>query len=184
MSVNENTELKEFVLTPQEPIKHYANRYLGVVNAFGGHIHGWHTLKGLPASLTQQYNDDAMIIAYDTVAESGDYNIWEFNRHSTFVIGIKAYEEIPEYAEVVLKVTLRAPTGEHLSKDVDGNVIYPRVQAYIGSELEESYDITEGERTFAVEFDRASTDTWVWIIMRPETSYPIAFLKAEVEFVY
>lgn len=167
--------LTEFILKPRSPIKWWSNTYVALVRAYGGYIHHSYLFDGLPGSLNQQYVDNTMIIAHNTVAYAGNYNIWEFRRHSTFLIAVHSYPGMPEDAEIALFVTLKAPRGK---------VPPPKVEVFIGSELEDEYEITNGERSFVVEFDRPPTGTWINIIIRPVTSYPIAFVKATGHIVF
>lgn len=150
--------LNEFILAPRNPTEAIYQRYFALVRAYGACIYH-STLRGLPATLTQQYNSNEMIIAYDTIVEAGEYNIWEFPRHSTFLIAVYSWPGMPEDAEIALFVTLKALTAPP-----------PKVHVFVGIELEEEYEIKDGERSFVVEFDRPTTGKWVNIIIRPITS--------------
>ena len=169
--------LNEFILTPKEPTKAYYNRYFALVRAYGGFVNN-SIYQGLPAALSEQYNENIIILWGDPVEIAGEYNIWQFWRHSSILLGVHSWPGMPEDAEIALFVTIRAPTEGFFKKDAEDNVIYPKVQAFIGSELEEEYEIKDGERSFIIEFDPPPTNTWVWIIIRPVTHYTYGFVKA------
>jgi hypothetical protein len=182
--------LNDFTLTPKVPLESYINRYLALMQAYGGCVMiDLPELGGVPGTLGKQYNDNVILIRYDSVENAGDYDIMsKFTQHSSIMIGVYSWPNMPADAELALFITIRAPTNEALPnglrKDENSAIIYPEVEVFVGEQLEESYQIRDGERSFVVEFDRptnengAPIDGWVFIIIRPKTEYPYGFVKA------
>jgi hypothetical protein len=171
-----------FQLTPKAPVKVVTNKYLVLLQAYGVCVNHT-TLTNIPGSLSQQYGSNVITIHYDPKDIAGDYPISQFRKHSSYLIGFFSYAQLHKEAEISLFITIRAQ-NTNLLKNAQGETIFPKVEVFAGDEFEEEYEITDGEREFIVEFDRPPNNTWIFIVIRPVTNYPYAFVKVDGRIAY
>lgn len=171
-----------FQLTPKAPVKFQLNQYLVLLQAYGVCVnHG--RLMNIPGSLSEQYGSNVITVHHDPKDVAGDYPISQFRKHSSYLIAFFSWPQLHKEAEVSLFITIRAQNSNFL-KNAQGRAIFPKVEVFTGAEFEEAYEITDGEREFIVEFDRPPTNRWIFIIIRPITNYPYAFVKVEGRIAY
>ena len=163
--------ISSFTLTPHEPAKQAANTFLVYVRAFGAYIHPWTSTYGLPGSLTQQYNGNAILIKFDSVVQAGDYNIREYFKHSTFHMRLYTYDGIPEGAELLFVIKLKAPVFSPPQNT--------KVQIFVGADVIDEEEWAGGEKNIPIVFDRPINPNYVDIFIREVTGKGICFLKAD-----
>ncbi|MFX0029323.1 MAG: hypothetical protein ACFE8B_08945, partial [Candidatus Hermodarchaeota archaeon] len=160
-----------FSLTPHEPNKSVSNKFLAVVRVCGAYVHWWPKYYDLAASLSEQYNDNAIMLFYDNIVHAGNYNIGEYWKHAAIHTRFIAYPGIPNNAEILLVFKLVGPKRDP--------PITSKIQVFVGGNLEVEEEWQGGEENVPVIFDKPLRPFYIDIIIRSVTATPLLFKSVD-----